>query len=195
MYNKEKNKGLSLVELIVVIAIMGIMIGILGVSVAYISRQRVVNAAKDVKQEIQLARAYARSKGFCKLSIKGQSDSSPAETINNYVYVYTASNQADLSDPSKCRYGDGPAEIYKNKITTKVYYEDGNIVTVKRAVDFCDICFNRTMGGYVTSSYNGLNQYGIDVTGSSVPTKIEFTNGEKVCTIVLAKYTGTATIE
>ena len=192
---KKNNKGLSLIELIVVIAIMAIMIGIMGVSISWISRQRVINAAKDTKEVLLLARTYARSKGSCKVSIKGKSDDNPSETSETYVYIYTASKESDLADPSKCRYGDGPTTIYKNKVTTKVYYDNGLAITVEDPSDYCDICFNRTMGGYIDSNFSGTDQNGVHWNFHGVPTKIEFTNGEKVSTIVLAKYTGTATIQ
>jgi len=195
MRKNENNNGLSLIELIVVIAISAILLAVLGVSLSWVSRQRVINAAKDVKQELQLARTYARSKGNCKLTIRGKSDTSPAETSQTYVYIYTASSALDLADPSKCKYGDGPVEIYKRRVTTKVYYDDGAVVTVADGSDSCDICFNRTMGGYEASSYTGKDASGAQISGSAVPTKIEFTNGEKISTIVLARYTGTATIQ
>ncbi len=192
---KKNNKGLSLIELIVVIAIMGLLLSVLGVSIAWISRQKVINAAKDTKEVIQLARTYARSKGSCKVTIKGKSDDNPAETGQTFIYIYTASKTSDLADPSKCRYGDGPTKIDSKRITTKVYYDNGLIITVDDPSDYCDICFNRTLGGYIDSQFHGTDQNGVTWNYHGVPTKIEFTNGEKISTIVLAKYTGTATIQ
>ena len=41
----KRNEGLTLIELVVVIAIMSVLVGVVGISITVVSRQKVSNAA------------------------------------------------------------------------------------------------------------------------------------------------------
>lgn len=60
---KKDNKGVTLIEVIVVVAIMGVMVGALGYSWTMVSHQKVSNNALSIKQSIQLAQTYNKSQG------------------------------------------------------------------------------------------------------------------------------------
>ena len=77
----KKNEGLSLIELIVVIAIMGVMVSVIGISITVVSRQRVSNAASEVKVQFQAAQTIAMSKDNCRVQIKRLSDGDTEVTV------------------------------------------------------------------------------------------------------------------
>jgi len=191
--NIKRNAGVTLIELIVVLAIMAILTSAFGISISLISRRRVKNAAADTKQLIQLAQTYAKSKGYCKLSIEGSDDGS------SNVYIYVAESQADLSDPTKCRLGDGPSNVNK-KIKVEVCYEVGTGITKMDMVielasedHFADINFDRRIGGVTDSYFKGNYGSHTDYSNHGIPQWIRFTNGDNVSTLVIATYTGVVT--
>lgn len=184
---KKRNEGFTLVELIVVIAIMAIMLSIFGVSMTLIGRQRVSNGAHEFKETMQLAQMYSKSKGACKMTIQGTSDE------GSKVYIYTAANQTDLADPTKCKLGNGP-DIINKKISMKVYYKDSSGIEHELEVDenvTVDIFFNRETGG--------MSEESIFTDGGTVTkgifTKAVLTNGAKTITLKVAQFTGVVTME
>ena len=66
----EKNKGVTLIELIVVIGIMGVVAGLIGLSLVVVSRQKVSSAASDIKGQFQTAQTIALSKDDCYVKIE-----------------------------------------------------------------------------------------------------------------------------
>ena len=86
----KKNQGLSLIELVVVIAIMSVLVGVIGISVTVLSRQKVSNAASDVKGLLQTAQTIAMSKKNCYVKITKES--------NGVVFATYSYTQADKSD-------------------------------------------------------------------------------------------------
>lgn len=184
---KKRNEGFTLVELIVVIAIMAIMLSIFGVSMTLVGRQRVSNGAHEFKETMQLAQMYSKSKGACKMTIEGTS----AE--GSKIYIYTAANQTDLADPAKCKLGNGP-DLINHKITMTVYYKDASGLEQKLDVDSdvtVDILFNRETGGM---SEESIFTDGGTVTKGTL-TKVVFTNGTKTITLKVAQFTGVVTME
>jgi prepilin-type N-terminal cleavage/methylation domain-containing protein len=181
---KRKNEGFTLIELIVVIAIMAVMTAAFGVSFTLIGRQRVSTAASSFKENFTLAQTYAKSKGACKLTLIGSSEDDSA------TYIYTAANTSELSDPDKCKLGNGPNDINKN-VTVSVYFVGNSTPYVLEDGVQIDIMINRETGG--VSNASSYTKDGTTVTG--VPYKIEFSNGTKTTTLKIAQYTGVITYE
>lgn len=170
---KSNNKGITLVELIVVIAVMAVLTAAFAVSFTLISRQRVSNAASSTKSTIQLAQTYAKSRGSCYMTIEGTDDGS-----NTYIWTVDGDGNPVL--------GNGPNNINKN-ITTKVQFDNGEVVELTDGV-VVKINFNRATGGFEKSTN--------PVTGNdATPMKIIFTNGEKESTLFLAAKTGLVVYE
>ncbi|MDD6101871.1 MAG: prepilin-type N-terminal cleavage/methylation domain-containing protein [Clostridiales bacterium] len=186
MKNK-KNSGFTLIELIVIIAIMAVLTGSFAVSLALISRQKVANAGNSMKQLIQLAQTYARSKDNCLVAIEGTSEG------DSNVYIYTYDDK-DVTDRSKWKLGNGPSNINK-KITTIVEFENGKSVTISDGV-VVYLLFNRTTGGFEPVEVPGYpDPSDPSKNVKEYPSKIVFTNGSKTTKLVLAKHTGVITFE
>lgn len=193
---KKDDRGLSLIELIVTVAIMSVFLAIIGISASIISKRKVSNAADNLKSTILLAENYAKSKGNCKLSIQ---QSSSGENVGCKIFIYVGDSTVagldvlfpDSAVPSNCKLGDGPSIVHK-RITTTVYYGDTPVVVGKDA-QICDINFMRSTGGFTTSYYGDLNQSYSDAA-SGIPTKIEMTNGSSTAILDLSTYTGKITL-
>lgn len=82
----KKNEGLSLVELIVVIAVAAVMVSVVGISITVVSRQKVSNAASEVRALFQTAQTIAMSKDNCHVDIQRTSN---GETV---FTIYSSSN-------------------------------------------------------------------------------------------------------
>ena len=191
---KKENSGFTLIELIVVIAIMAIFTGMLGLSVSMIMRQRVSTSATSLKETMVLARNYTKSKGNCKVTIQGTSNDGCK------IFIYTGGTSVDLNSlfsdsnmKSGSRLGNGPTYVNK-KIKTKVkigsdYYEvdAGKIV---------DIVFDRRTGGFKCAYFGSSGDlYSSPGITKGVPTEIVLDNGSRKAVLNLATYTGTVTID
>lgn len=179
MENERDNKGITLIELIVVIAIMAILTAVLGVSFSVIGRRKVSNAASSFKQTMQLGQTYAKSKGACKMTITATSDN------GSNTYIYTAAKETDLTDPTKYKLGNGPNNINKN-ITIEFYFEKAGWKTLGSDVNSVNIYFDRKTGGIKIPSDDPNASFG-------TPVKVRFSNGDKTTTLNIAKYTGVVT--
>lgn len=175
MNNRSKNQGVTLVELIVIIAIMAVFVSIVGLRLSLISRQRTTNAANTTKSMMQMAQTYAKSKADCILKIKGRSDGGAELTVETY----------DTSD--NLRVGNGAREIHR-QITVIVDYDDGSSVTVSSGTEVV-IQFDRKTGGF--KEVEIPDSGGLKAT----PEKLTFTNGDKTSVLILAKNTGVVTFE
>ena len=184
---REDNRGFTLIELIVVIAIMSVLMAASALSLTLISRQRVSNAATSTKQMLQLAQTYARSKNVCFVRAVGTDDGG----ANFDVFT------RDTASPvGKEKYGNGPAEVHKQISTTVVYSpkeklgdETAEIPVELTAGQTIDIEFERSTGGFkLVTIPDGSGAEGY-------PVKIKFSNGSKTAILYLATWTGVITYE
>ena len=105
---KKDNKGFSLVELIIVIAIMAILVGVVGTQVVpYLNKSK---AAKD--QQVLNAFCTAAVSGY---SYKADKVTTSAEISFNY-YATAADASADGST------ADGAAKIIKSEMANLITY-------------------------------------------------------------------------
>ena len=164
----KKNQGLSLIELVVVIAIMSLLVGLVAISVTVLSRQKVGNAASDVKSLLQTAQTIAMSKDDCHVEI---------QVINGSVVFTTYSSASSIIDKV----------TLDKKITVKISYNGGSNMNSCGAVG---LYYERESGSFTNSYVNGST--GNPKTGTSVDAIrwIEFTNGSKSVRLNLTKLTG-----
>lgn len=185
--NKLDNKGMTLIELVVIIAIMAVLTASFAVSITLISKQRVSNAANDLKSTIQLAQTYAKSRGSCWLEIIGTENGS-----NSFIMIEKDGVET---------IGNGPNNINK-KITTQVEFvlSDGTTQTITLSEGMgVQINIDRSTGGFMTSyvysDANDINVSGTTPLYTGVPQRIIFSNGEKESVLWLATNTGLVTFE
>ncbi|MBO4686249.1 MAG: prepilin-type N-terminal cleavage/methylation domain-containing protein [Lachnospiraceae bacterium] len=164
----KKNQGLSLIELVVVVAIMSLLVGLVAISVTVLSRQKVGNAASDVKSLLQTAQTIAMSKDDCHVEI---------QVINGSVVFTTYSSASSIIDKV----------TLDKKITVNISYNGGANMNSCGAVG---LYYERESGSFTNSYVNGST--GNPKTGTSVDAIrwIEFTNGSKSVRLTLTKLTG-----
>lgn len=168
------NRGFSLVELIVVIAIMAIVMTIAGISLTAVASQRVSNAASDVKSVMSTAETYAKTRSDCYLEFSVDSDGKPGYSL----YTIDSKGNSKLGSSQ---------ERYNKNVTIKIYFKNMTDPVTVSSDKKVQIRFDRTTGGFTTSQVNGVD-YGI-------PVQIEFTNGTKSVRLNLATYTGLVTYD
>jgi prepilin-type N-terminal cleavage/methylation domain-containing protein len=192
------NKGFTLIELVVVIAIMGILTSAFAISATLIGRQRVSNAASSTKSEIQLAQTYAKSKGDCVLVLEDNGNGTD-------VKICTYDNSGNLTSGTS---SNELTQINSSISVSVIYkYEDTSLGTKEISIDAdhtVQIGFNRSTGGFSTLDKvpGDAGKIETDASGSSktvynkaTPISIKFTNGNKTKVLKLATYTGVVTYE
>jgi len=190
MKKVKDNRGVSLIELIVVVAIMMILLSTAVLSFSLISKRKVTNAASSTKSMIKLAQTYSKNKGFCKMTMEGLSDG------GSEMYIWT-SDYYNKGDNTKWTYGNGPETINK-KISTKVEIQKKGTntiedVSISSGVKV-DIVFDRKTGGFTEECKAYAADGSLIVEGT--PVKIIFSNDvDKKCTLILSKNTGLVTFE
>lgn len=164
----EKNRGVTLIELIVVIGIMGVVIGLVGLSIVVVSRQRVSSAASDIKGQFQTAQTIALSKDDCYVKIEKNSD-------NEIVFTTYSSLEKKLDT---C--------VIDKRIEVRVY--SGNAAS---PVDLSSgpiiMKYDRQTGGFENPTQNGATMEKIS--------RIAFGSGEREIVLRLNKATGKVTYQ
>ena len=137
----KRNGGLTLIELVVVIAIMSVLVGVVGISITVVSRQKVSNAAADVRGLLQTAQTIAMSKKNCYVEITKESSGYVFTT-----YSYTESASTDRRVIDKVTIGD--------KIVVSIPTGVGNsYAAVNSAVQ---IKYKRESGAFDTGTPTGI---------------------------------------
>ncbi len=189
---KQDNRGLSLVELIVVIAIMAIMVGLGVLSVNLIFGTQARTCAQKVSGMLNETKTGCLSRFDETMTIayytKGQDGKSEFTADGYYAVnkVYTinkdaASIQIGTTDSAEIRpLGSKNVEIH-------VYLSDGSdfiLGTTKKLT----ISFKRSTGAFKTAMVDGAD------TGAYIE-KITFSSGLKTYTMTMVHETGTHTVE
>lgn len=142
---RKNNQGMSLVEIVIVVAIMAVLTAIMSIGVGSVLSRPADECAQKIVSTVQDARVTAMGKRSCELSLKQASNGA---VIN---VVQTISNKADKSDA---------------KTTTTKVGEKGITVTVTNSkdesfklyeVDALQIIYNRETGGFKEAKYTTLS--------------------------------------
>ena len=182
----KNNKGFSLVELIIVIALMGIILGFASVGLGALSSQNEKAASKDIYNMIGSAKTVAMSRAECYLVLTSDSVRIVYKNTENSTYITASENS-----------------IKKTVLVS--YSEDGtNYSQIDGSTTQPGIVikFDRSTGGFDSFYY-----YNTAYTsgGSAVPynssypisniRSIKVGDGDKAIYITLTKSTGKYSLE
>ena len=164
----KKNEGLSLIELIVVIAIMGVLASVVGISMAVVSRQNVSNAASDVRGLLQTAQTIAMSKKNCYVEVSKKSNGDWLFETHTYT-----NNKNDPDD---------------NKVLDRLTISEKVSIKIPSGSNYVDIV---SSGSTYTIEY--IRNTGAFQSGH-FPSEIQFSrgsgSGRKTVTLRLTELTG-----
>lgn len=110
---KNNNQGFSLVEMVIVIAIMAIVVTTVGLSISVVSGRKVKKCADEIVSTIERTRVLSLGKDQGQVEFILSQDASE----NYHVRIYQGSNAAD--EPILDR------TVGKNPIEIKVIFSDG----------------------------------------------------------------------
>ena len=156
------NEGLSLIELVVVVAIMAVLVSVVGISVTVVSRQNVSNAASDVRGLLQTAQTVAMSKKNCYVKITQKSNG------DWYFETHTYTGTGDDGTKQNEKVLDHLTVSGKVKVEVK---SGGSYVSAASTT----IEYIRNTGAFKAGAF---------------PSEIRFSRGTKVVTLHLTELTG-----
>lgn len=164
---KKDNKGTSLVELIIVIAILAVLVGGLGLGVQLVSGKPAEQCASKLKSIMQNNRITAMGKCEARLEI--------FSTPNGGVMVREFIDGSEMS----------PVTIVKKDVTVQYMLDDdGTYIPLGGILDPLIISYNRSSG-----AFNDLS--GMDPAyAGKYCTEIVITKGSTVKTLKLSYLTG-----
>lgn len=166
---KRDNRGLSLVEMIIVIAILAVVSGILVLGIGTAISKPAEECARKIQQSLEGARVYTMGKQ--RLSLKFYVD-------DGCVYVQETATSPDGSVKVK-----NPVKIGARGV--KVTYRlEGGAGDTDLAATPLTLSFDRATGGFSTTECS---------PGFSNEIKVE--KGSKVMTVTLYSLTGKVTVE
>ncbi len=164
----KNNKGFSLVELIVVIAIMGVMMAVGGYALSAISLAN----AKECTEEIEAALVRTRTQSY-------SCDSS--ETVAE-VSLYRGTDGIYISKS----YEGSPEKISSSKVSVS-YLIDGQSDYKELETEKLTFSFNRSSGAFRPVKVDGQTK--------NACTSIKVTSGGRTYTIKCYEKTGKITVE
>lgn len=160
----KKDRGFTLVEVMVVLAIMAVLTGMIGLSISMIAGQRLKSAVSDTKSLMQSAQTVAMSKKDC-------------------VVEFAQNSDGECVITSKVNGGDKQLKeiVVNKKISISIITSDGTTYNVSSGTAVT-IVYNRETGGFANCQVNGIDQ--------GIPAEISFSKGDRTIVLELATYTG-----
>lgn len=158
----KNNRGFTLVEVMVVLAIMAVLTGMIGLSISMLTSQRLKSAVSDTKSLMQSAQTVAMSKDNCTVTFEQDGEGK---------CIVTSRSGSD----KQLKEVEINSKISVVVTAGGVAYTVGGGTTVK-------IQYNRETGGFKECLVNGSAQ--------GIPTEISFTQGDRTIVLELATYTG-----
>jgi prepilin-type N-terminal cleavage/methylation domain-containing protein len=175
--NKDKDdRGFSLVELVIVIAIMAVVAGTAMLSVSILTNKRVTKCADEITTTLERARVLTLG--------KAQNDVETVIYKDSVTGKYMAKIYQGGSVVSERELGKSPIEIsvYFDNAVTGVSLESisRSGIAASDPADGLHVIFDRSSGAFKSGTS----------TGGSYFTKIEVTNGKKTVEINAVGKTG-----
>lgn len=179
----KNNKGFSLIELIIVIAILSIVTSTVVVGVGYLYSTNVKSSLKKLNSALMKTQSYTTTKalGNGDIALKITKDSTGC------VLHYVDKNNSDADIP-----GMEPEKIGNSRIFVALDYSDGNPPVPVTTGQAAYICYDRATGGlwdatgkyvkkiYVSNDPNNIVGSGMYITISKVTGKTDiYINGVK----------------
>ncbi len=174
---KSNNKGLSLIELLIVIAIMTIIGGTVFLSTSVATNRHVNSCANKIKTAFEQTRNLTLGKQNGKIKFWVASDGQV------YAQMYIDGSA----------YGDQVAIGHTGLTVTFVYVNPlnaGIVYNQELTATGAEISFSRSTGGITSQIFNGLP---IDPSTKKLK-QIKVTNGNRTITIEVDSYTGRVNI-
>ena len=162
-----RNKGFSLIELIVIIAIMGVMLAVGGYSLTAISSANAKQCAKELEAGL--------------ISTRTQSYSRDTGTTIAKVSFYKGTDGIYMEK----NYETGAVKIGGSKVTVS-YKLDGNTDYVLLDANKLTFSFNRSSAAFRKATING---------SSAMCESIKVSSGTKVYIITCYEHTGKTMLE
>lgn len=167
----KNNKGFSLLEMIIVIAILAVVASVSFVGLGYLYSTNIKSSVKKINSSLLKTQNYtmAKSNGGRDVYMR----INQASDGNYYIEYWRVSGETrvKIQDDEK---------IGKKNLTVTCHKDDGSTATVSVGSPV-DVYFNRSTGGLLPITAGG------DVYWS----KIEITaNGANRCTVTISKVTG-----
>lgn len=163
------NRGVTLVEIMVVLAIMAVLTSMIGISISLITGQRLKSAVSDTKSLMQSAQTVAMSKKNCVVRFEQNSEGECVVT--------------SISDANK----QLKAVAINSKISVVIRTVDDNEYTINSSQSI-EITYVRETGGFGACKLYTAG--GTNVATIGTPKEISFTQGSRTITLTLATYTG-----
>ena len=154
----QRNKGFSLIELIVAIAIMAILTGIAAMSYSNLSGAKVSKCAKELYSSIENVRASTMGKDSVILTLRRDSSG------KYYADTITTSDGTTITSTE---------EIGSKKVTVNYTYYDSTTVHSLEADDSITISFDRGSGALKADS-SGNYLKSMEITGRGKEYTITF---------------------
>ncbi len=167
----KNNKGFSLLEMIIVIAILAVVSSVSFVGLGYLYSTNIKSSIKKINSSLLKTQNYtmAKSNGGRDVYMR-LSQGSDGDYYIQYLRV-SGSTEVKIQDDEK---------IGKKNLTLTCYKDDGSAETVSVGSPV-DVYFDRSTGGLLPTQPGG-NVYW---------SKIEITvNGSNRCTVTISKVTG-----
>ncbi len=157
MKRKHNNKGFSLIELIIVIAILSIVTSTVVVGIGYLYSSNVKSTLKKMNSALMKTQSYTTTKALENRDVKLKITKDGTGCVLHYV----DSTDADIA-------GMESEKIGNNKISVALEYSDGT----SQLVDTSNpgyVCFDRATGGLLPDTVGGKYLKKIYVSNTSNP--------------------------
>ena len=177
---KKDNRGVSLVELIIVLAIMGVVIGVMGYGLGMVSRKPVDECAKKIEMILNQNRtgAMGSTEAWVELYLNNATDK--RITVKTHLLNNTREGTADPKETEAVIGADG--------VGVRLFYNTGSGESgIDLGTEHQKIGFKRDSGSLTSGTDKDGNNGN---TGGRVYTKIEIYKGTYIRTIELDKLTG-----
>ncbi len=156
---KHNNKGFSLIELIIVIAILSIVTSTVVVGVGYLYSTNVKSSLKKLNSALMKTQSYTTTKSIQSRDIALKITKDSTGCVLHYVDMTNSDAEIAGMDAEK---------IGNSKIYVALEYSDGTTQTVDSSNPGY-VCFDRATGGLLPESGSGAYLKKIYVSNASNP--------------------------
>lgn len=187
-YMRKNNKGISFIELIVVIAIMAVMLGVAGYSLNLLLGVEARQATQKISAQLNETKtgSMSRYEETMTLSYKGKDVSAGILSDGYYAQhnIWTIQNKSNL----KKEVDSEIRKVASEKVVITLYTTDGLSMELGTS-NRITISYDRSSGAMDPITINGTEKTGI------YPQKMIIKSGVKEYTIAFTHETGKHTIQ
>ena len=185
---RKNNRGISFIELIVVIAIMAVMLGVVGYSLSLLFGVEARQATQKISAQLNETKtgSMSRYEETMTLSYKGKDETAGILSDGYYAQrtIWTIHNKIDL----KKEVGSEIRKVASKKVVITIYTTDGLSMELGTS-NRITISYDRSSGAMDPITINGTEKTGI------YPQKMTIKSGMKEYTILFTHETGKHTIQ